>query len=81
MRLGSGHPSPVVRSAARELEPLPFTASVQAQRQAKDVLLRRSTTDHRKFAQEVHGKAMATLAGLESAVTDAGQGKQSPRQP
>jgi hypothetical protein len=75
MRLAAGHPSITVRSAARRLEPLLFTAAVQARWHVDDVIKGRDTTEHLRSAQESYDKAVKARADLERAVKDAGQGK------
>jgi hypothetical protein len=73
-RLAAGHPSSIVRSAAKRLEPLLVTAAVQSKWQVDDVIKGRNNAQHLQFAQESYDKAMAALADLERKVKDAGRG-------
>jgi uncharacterized phage protein gp47/JayE len=73
--VAAGHPSLAVRSAAKKLEPQPFTAAAQAEWHVADVIKGKDTAEHLRYAQERYDKAVAALADLERTVKAAAHGK------
>jgi hypothetical protein len=73
MRLTAGHPSIMVRSSAKKLEPLLFTAAVQAEAHVADLLNGRDTAEHLRYARGRYDAAVAACADLEREVKTAAQ--------